>query len=50
MKALLQPEKVGLTKSKIDPFLCFQMFQQAKITTSIKKGLLKSCLAAEREA
>jgi hypothetical protein len=35
--------------SNFFPFLCFQIFQQAKITTSIKKGWLNCCLAGVKE-
>jgi hypothetical protein len=49
MKLLLQPAKDGLSFLKIQPFLCFQMFQQAIITTSMKNGFLKATLVADKE-
>jgi hypothetical protein len=49
MKFLFHPKNIGLSSLKKIPFLCFQIFQQAKITTSIKKGWLNCCLAADKE-
>jgi hypothetical protein len=50
MKFLFHPKNVGLSSLKKLPFRCFQIFQQAKITTSIKKGWLNYSLAAANEA
>jgi hypothetical protein len=49
-KLYLQPEKEGFSFRKICPFLCFQMFHKAMITTSMKKGFAKSFLGAKAAA
>jgi hypothetical protein len=42
--------KVGLIFLKIQPFICFQMHQQAMITILVKQGPKKDLFANDRVA
>ena len=44
-KPLFHPLKEGITFWKIASLRCFQMFHEASMTTSAKKGLWNCCLA-----
>jgi hypothetical protein len=44
-KPFFQALKVGLIALKIQSFLCFQIFQQERMTTSVKQGPMKCRLA-----